>query len=90
MRNAFSDAADFTGMADQNELRINSVVHRAVARVDEEGSEMAAITGVVQAARIISPPKPVQIRLDRPFIYMVVDWESERVLFMGRQEVPEF
>jgi serpin B len=90
IREAFSDAADFTGMAEQNELRINSVVHRAVGRVDEEGSEMAAVTGAVQVASIISPPKPVQIHLDRPFIYMVVDWDSERVLFMGRQEDPEF
>ncbi len=82
MRLAFTDQADFSGMTGTRELCIDDVYHKAFVAVDETGTEAAAATGVVDQVTSL-PPKPVELTIDRPFIFLIRDLESGAVLFMG-------
>ncbi|HET7155145.1 MAG TPA: serpin family protein, partial [Hyphomicrobiaceae bacterium] len=62
------------------------IVHRAVIEVSEEATEAAAATGVgfiVRSAKI-KPVEPLPFRVDRPFLYYLVDETTGAVLFQGR------
>ncbi|MBN1963597.1 MAG: serpin family protein [Anaerolineae bacterium] len=86
MAAAFDPAqADFSGMADlaDENLYISAVVHKAFVSVDENGTEAAAATGVVMGVTSM-PMADVQVRIDRPFIYAIVDGSTGTILFLGR------
>jgi serpin B len=76
---AFTEAADFSGMAGTHELFIGDVLHKTFVSVDEAGTEAAAGTAVVMSA---GAPPP-EVRLDHPFIFMIRDVETGAILFLG-------
>ncbi|MEX2435595.1 MAG: serpin family protein [Balneolaceae bacterium] len=93
MEIAFDDRnADFSGIADLNELNepaqhglaINEVKHKTFIRVDEEGSEAAAVTSV--GVGIVSMPP--QMIVNRPFVFIIYERESGANLFMGKMKNP--
>ena len=88
MKDAFSDAADFSGMNGKRNLFISAVMHKAFVEVNEEGTEAAAATGVGISLMSIPMPPPV-FRADRPFIFMIRDNRSQSILFMGKVGNPE-
>lgn len=75
--------ADFSGMTTEERLFIADVIHEAFIAVDEEGTEAAAATAVVMAATA-APSEPVQLTVDRPFIFQIKDATTGSVLFFGR------
>jgi len=81
MPNAFSGAADFSGMDGLRDLFIGHVAHKAFVSVDEKGTEAAAATGV---AIPLSIPQYARMRIDRPFLFLIRDRETGTILFMGR------
>jgi len=80
---AFSGDADFSGMTGNRELAISDVVHKAFVSVDEAGTEAAAATAVVMRLTAM-PGETVQMKVDRPFIFLIRDIETGTVLFVGR------
>ena len=87
MPNAFSaSAADFSGVdgrrctEDPACLRITDVFHKGFVSVDEEGTEASAATGVLMGPTSMPP----QVTIDRPFIFLIRDIETEAILFVGR------
>lgn len=88
MAKAFSDAADFSGMTDAERLGISFVIHKAFVKVDEQGTEAAAATGVGIRAMAALPEKTFQFRADRPFVFMIRDRETGSMLFAGRLSDP--
>jgi serine protease inhibitor len=64
---------------------IDQVSHRAVAEVNEEGTEAAAATAITQclSARNQRPPRHFQMIVDRPFFVVIRDETSGTTLFMG-------
>ena len=89
MKDAFSEhKANFAGMDGHADwLYIAAVVHQAVIEVNEQGSEAAAATAVVLAQRAM-PQMPVEVRLDRPFLMLIWDKETQSILFLGRVNKP--
>ncbi|HDS29033.1 MAG TPA: serpin family protein, partial [Candidatus Acetothermia bacterium] len=84
---AFSDQADFSGLAGRTDLTIDDVIHEAFIDVDEAGTEAAAATAVV--IRVTSLPlEPVSFRADRPFLFLLRERHTGTILFMGRVEDP--
>jgi serpin B len=84
MTNAFDERqADFSGMDGSRELYLKEVLHKAFVAVDEEGTEAAAATAVVVGVTSMPPP-PVKVEVDRPFIYLIRDMETNTILFLGR------
>ena len=68
-----------------NELFIHGVVHKAFVSVNEEGTEAAAATAVTVAPGATrTPPEPIQVTVDRPFLFLIRDLETGAILFMGR------
>lgn len=87
---AFSDAADFTGMAPKEELiQLAEAFHKAFIEVNEKGTEAAAATAIVGRAGSAMPTDdPIEVNVDRPFLFMVRDTQSGAILFMGRVTNP--
>jgi serpin B len=56
--------------------------------VDEAGTEAAAATAVIMEATS-APVGPVQVIVDRPFVFLIRDIESNSILFLGRVMNPE-
>jgi serine protease inhibitor len=84
------ERADFTGISTQEPLYISAVIHKAFVDVNEEGTEAAAATGVVVAARAaaILPQQPAVFRADHPFLFLIRDNKSGSILFVGRVQNP--
>jgi serpin B len=83
MPEAFSRNADFSGMDGTLRLFIRDVVHKAFVSVDEAGTEAAAATAVIIAEKGMPAP-PVQVTIDRPFVFLIRDIETGAILFVGR------
>lgn len=78
----FSGAADFSAMSPTNPF-LSAVVHKTYIRVDEEGTEAAAVTGGAMATSL-----PPSFTADRPFVFTVSDTQTDTVLFLGTVEDP--
>jgi serpin B len=85
MADAFDpDAADFSGMDGKRDLYIGDGFHKAMVRVDEEGTEAAAATAVNMVATSAMIEPPLTLTIDRPFVYLIRDDATGALLFMGR------
>ena len=85
---AFSAGADFSGMTGEKDLFISDVIHKAFVSVDEAGTEAAAATAVIMELTAM-PETPVEVTLNRPFIFLIRDIETGAILFVGRVMNPE-
>ncbi len=88
MQRCFNEnEADFSGMTEKMGLYIASIVHKAFIKVDEQGSEAAAATAVIEAASgNIETTK--QMIVNRPFLFFIKDDLSGQILFMGAIHKP--
>ena len=87
MEIAFSESnANFQGIADTSpqNLFIDNVKHKTFIRVDEEGTEAAAVTSVGIGVTSMPP----QITFNRPFVFIIHERESGANLFMGKMKNP--
>jgi serine protease inhibitor len=83
MRQAFSNRADFSAMADEP-LYVSQVKQKSYVAVDEEGTEAAAVTTVtMRALAMRMPEKPFEMTVDRPFFFVIADGRTQSILFMG-------
>jgi len=83
MSDAFSMSADFSGMDGTRNLAITDVFHKAFVAVDEAGTEAAAATAVVIGLTAM-PASPVDLTVDRPFVFLIRDVQTGAILFVGR------
>lgn len=82
-----SDFSGLTGRPPRSApTAIDQIVHRAVIDVSEEATEAAAATaiGIRVTSAMPKPVEPLQFRVDRPFLYYLVDDATGAVLFQGR------
>ena len=80
------EQADFSGMSGE-QLYLAKARQKAFVRVDEEGTEAAAATGVVVTTTSLRPPaRPFVV--DRPFLFVIRDGPTGAVLFSGRVTDP--
>ena len=70
-------------------LAISEVFHRTFVAVDEEGTEAAAATAVAMvAATAYQREKPIEVRVDRPFLFAIQHRPSGACLFIGQVTDP--
>ena len=84
---AFTDQADFSGIS-TIALYIADVIHKTYIKVNEEGTEAAAVTGVVMEVTSIHPMN--EIRLDHPFLFAITENSSRSILFAGKVAEPAY
>lgn len=75
---------DFKSLGAQEPLVISAVLHRAVIKVDEKGTEAAAVTAVIMVEGAVAAPKPEEFHCDHPFLFAIRDAKRNEILFMGR------
>ncbi|MGI5868103.1 MAG: serpin family protein [Kiritimatiellia bacterium] len=88
MGTAFSDQAEFPGIASDVRLRISRVLQEVRVDVDEAGTEAAAATAVMMMRLSLPPPPEVEFVADRPFLFLIRERTTNVILFMGRVERP--
>jgi serpin B len=96
MKTAFDKprgSANFDKMAPRTPkdyLYISQIFHKTFIAVDEKGTEAAAATAVAMMAgtALRSPPPPIEVKIDRPFVYAIQHVPSGVCLFLGRVTDP--
>merc|ERR1719400_1050670 len=65
---------------------ISDVLHKAQVKINEEGSEAAAATGVIVNTRSGGPSfqRQPEFRVDQPFVFIIHDNANKLPLFIGR------
>jgi serpin B len=93
MKTAFDiprGSANFDRMAPRKPndyLYVSEVFHKTFIAVDEEGTEAAAATAVVMLEGFgmkKEPAKPIEVRVDHPFLFAIQHRASGACLFLGR------
>lgn len=86
MKEAFTGAADFTGMNEGGNIFISDVKHKTYIDVNEKGTEAAAVTSVEM--KLTSVMNPIEFIANRPFLYTIREAESGSILFTGVYDTP--
>ena len=87
MKKAFTNEADFSSMSDIATY-ISLVQQATRLKVDEEGSEGAAVTVIEGDLMSPLPEEKVDFFLDRPFLFQIIESSTGTVLFMGQVGLP--
>jgi|HigsolmetaAR201D_1030396.scaffolds.fasta_scaffold04357_3 serpin B len=88
MPSAFLPTANFSAMTSQARLMLGDVYHKAMVRLDEEGTEAAAASAAIGMPTSAPMEEPIELVLDRPFVFAIRDNVSGEVLFLGRLADP--
>jgi serpin B len=97
MKSAFDKpegSANFDRMAPRKPddyLKISEVFHKTFLELDEKGTEAAAATAVTMmraASAVGKKPEPIEVRVDRPFLFAIQHRPSGACLFLGRVTNP--
>ena len=84
MTDAFdAGAADFSrlGSSEKGNIFLSRVLHKTVISVTETGTRAGAVA--VVEAEAGAAPNPKIVRLDRPFVYLLIDCKTGIPLFIG-------
>jgi serine protease inhibitor len=81
MGQALSPGADFSPMT-SHAVFLDSVVHKTFIRVDEQGTEAAAVTGGGMRTTSV-PADLLTFEVDRPFAFTISDRDTGTILFLG-------
>ena len=81
---AFSPAdADFSLMSRQAS-HIDMVLQKARIKVNEEGTEAAAVTAIGMTTTAVNPSGPWLFHADHPFLYVITEASTGAIFFMGQ------
>ena len=86
-------SANFDRMAPRRPddyLFISRIFHKTFIAVDEKGTEAAAATAVVMARAMAAmrETKPIEVKVDRPFVFAIQHRPTGTCLFLGRVTDP--
>lgn len=86
------EKADFSSIGTTDSgypIYISMVRQKAVVKVDEEGTKAAAATeaAMVECTSMLVE-EPIEMYFDQPFLYMIMDMETEVPLFIGIMDNP--
>lgn len=87
MEDAFDmEKADLSGigtMTDGTNICINEILHKTHISVNEKGTKAGAVTSVELYGGTTAVSERKEVYLDRPFVYMLIDCETNIPLFIG-------
>lgn len=90
LEHLFGTTADLTGVTAEPGVYIDEVKHLTFVKIDEKGTEAAAVSAAVMLGAAPAPVrrKPKTMKVDRPFWFFIRDDRSGLMLFAGRVEDP--
>ncbi len=71
---AFDKNADFTNIRSQNDLLIDEIIHKTYLKVDEGGTEAAAVTAIQMGFKMSMLPRQeitYNMIINRPFLFII-------------------
>ena len=79
------DNAELSGIGtwDYGNLYIGKVLHKTYISVAEKGTRAGAVTAEILCGSTAMPEKELEVYLDRPFMYMIIDRENNVPFFIG-------
>ena len=85
MKDAFTPSANFSGLGTTTReyILIDRVLHKTFISVAEKGTKAGAVTMVAVADGTSAMLERKEVYLDRPFVYMLIDFESKVPFFIG-------
>jgi len=85
----FSDSAEFGKMIteDSERIAVDQVVHKTMIDVNRKGTKAAAATAIAatEAGLAVVDPEIIEIHLNRPFVYGIIDMTTGLPVFLGVQ-----
>lgn len=75
----FKQSRDLDPIIPAGGASVSKVQHDIFIEVNEQGTEMAAATTVTMFG-CAAPPPPIEMRVDRPFLFLIFDAETTLVL----------
>lgn len=83
MTDAFNEAkANLSGISEDAKLVISQVMHKSYIKVDERGTEAAAVTGITVGTTSYNPD--LYFRADHPFVFAIREKDTKAILFVGK------
>lgn len=81
---AFTDSADFSNMS-KTSLYVGGALHKANIDFTEKGIKAAAVTVIymTESASLAEENKPIEIKIDKPFMYVIRDKKTNEIWFVG-------
>ncbi|NXT75176.1 A1AT protein, partial [Zapornia atra] len=76
----FSVQADLSGITGRPDLKVSKAAHKALLKIHENGTEVAAVTGTDFLPHSVPPV----VKFNRPFLLLIIDQNTQSVLFMGK------
>ena len=78
--------ANFSGITDYGKLYVDKILQATYIKVDEEGTEAAAVTAAFAnyCTSVGSEPDSLIFNMNRPFAFVIREKDSNTILFMGK------
>ena len=81
----FTSKANFSKIS-KTSLRVGSINQKTVIRVDEQGTEAAAVTTISMVTTALPRPEKIyEMNVNRPFLYLLVEEGKNLPIFIGTQ-----
>ena len=77
--------ADFSNMSSKRPLWVGGALHKANIDFTEKGVKAAAVTVIYMTDEsiMINENKPIEIKIDKPFMYLIKDKKTNEIWFVG-------
>ncbi|HNX56385.1 MAG TPA: serpin family protein [Prolixibacteraceae bacterium] len=79
--------ANLSGISEAAQLYVSEVMHKSYIKVDEKGTEAAAVTGITIGTTSAGPETNV-FRADHPFVFLIREKDTNSILFIGKVTDP--
>lgn len=84
MTDAFDETkAKLSGISEAAQLLITEVMHKTYIKVDERGTEAAAVTAITVGVTSAGPDLDM-FRVDHPFVFAIREKDTNAMLFIGK------
>ena len=81
----FTSKANFQKIS-KTDLRVGSINQKTLIRVDEKGTEAAAVTTISMVTTALPKPEKIyEMNVNRPFLYILVEEGKDLPVFIGTQ-----
>ena len=87
MEKSFNDDADFSKITKEKNLKIDDIIHNTYIKVDELGTEAAAITEISMVESAMAINDIIYMNVDHFFIFMIRD---KRIMDINKNEIMLF
>ncbi|XP_045393497.1 thyroxine-binding globulin [Lemur catta] len=84
MQDAYAENANFSGLTEDNGLKLSNAAHKAVLHIGEKGTEAVAVPEVRLLEQLEKTLLHPIIQFDRSFMLMILEKSTRSILFLGK------